>query len=170
MKTGVVKIGILLFLFFISWKSSAQDIIFKTDGTEIKCRIKSNSMPSEIQYYKLDNASQVYSIDRSYVHHIFERSVYLPDTSVVNNSSEVLIGIGTIIDTTDYTSGTFDLFRFFADHPIIINGKDRARLAIVDHPSEAEYSITGLIEGFIKLAVVTDQVVPPFRYNYNLTF
>lgn len=155
-------IRLLLMGLAVHTATIAQDRIIRQDGTVLDCRIIRDD-PAEILYQNPSDASKTYAIERPYVQRVMAQDVYYPPIE------GIMVGIGTLIDTSDYTCATFDLFRYFADHPMLIGGDRKVRVGVVDRPNEAPFAITGLIESDIDIKMIGGAVARPNRYNYNVT-
>jgi hypothetical protein len=69
--------------------------------------------------------------------------------------TQKMLGIGAIVDTVDYTTDSFNFFRYFQTHPIII-GVDTLRPTLVDRAGDAHFSVTGIVASEIKLRTTGD--------------
>lgn len=86
------------------------------------------------------------------------------------------LGVGNIVDTLDYTTESFNVYRFLKDHPIQLGGH-ALEPRLIDYPGEAHYSITGVIGSSIehKLASHTtlfldQETLASFDYSHELAF
>jgi hypothetical protein len=59
-------------------------------------------------------------------------------------------GIGAIVDTVDYTTDSFNFFRYFKSHPLLVGG-DTLRPVLVDRAADAHFAVTGVVETRIEL-------------------
>ncbi|MGH7604300.1 MAG: hypothetical protein ACRENK_09925 [Gemmatimonadaceae bacterium] len=55
------------------------------------------------------------------------------------------LGIGAIVDTVDYTTDSFNFFRYFKSHPVLVSG-DTLQSVLVDRAADADFAITGVVE------------------------
>ena len=87
-----------------------------------------------------------------------------------------VLGVGNIVDTLDYTTESFNVYRFLKDHPIQLG--DRAvEPRLIDYPAEAHYAITGVIGSTIEHNVASHttlfldtELLASFDYSHELAF
>jgi hypothetical protein len=84
--------------------------------------------------------------------------------NVINHKKPV-IGIGQITDNFDSTTASFDFYSYLKDHPIINAGLPLS-FDLVDISSEAEYSVSGEINGYIKM-IYHDSEDKRYQYIWN---
>ena len=58
------------------------------------------------------------------------------------------LGIASVLDELDRTSESFSLYRYLSAHPPSFRGR-KLRVILVDHPAEADFSISGSIDGLM---------------------
>lgn len=86
------------------------------------------------------------------------------------------IGIGNIVDTLDYTTESFNVYRFFKEHPLQVRG-DTVAPRFVDYPAESHLAITGVLGSKIERQteehmdwMMEKSTVVSFRYFHELSF
>ncbi|MBI5215706.1 MAG: hypothetical protein HY960_08130 [Ignavibacteriae bacterium] len=68
-----------------------------------------------------------------------------------NEMKSPSLGIGAIVNTIDQTTESFIVFDYFESHPIVVNSK-KLSLRYVDHPNEAQYTVTGELDGSMSMS------------------
>lgn len=86
------------------------------------------------------------------------------------------IGVGNIVDTLDYTTESFNVYRFFKEHPLELRG-DTVAPRFVDYPGESHLAITGVVGSKIERRaeshtnwMMEQSTEVRFRYEHELSF
>ena len=86
------------------------------------------------------------------------------------------LGVGNIVDTLDYTTESFNVYRFLKDHPIQL-GSRAMEPRLIDYPGESHYAITGVIGSTIEHKTAThttlfldQESLASFDYSHELAF
>lgn len=88
----------------------------------------------------------------------------LAGSSSNQDSPTVSVGVGFILNKLDHTSDSFSLAWYLHKHPIEVNGNS-VPVRLVDHSSEADYSVSGHIEGDVSY---TYGAMPnPHQYSWR---
>lgn len=94
---------------------------------------------------------------------IFAYSLFFSATGAFAQGRAIL-GIGDIVDTLDYTTDSFNIFRFFKTHKVMV-GADTVEPRLVDRAADAHFAITGRIGSEINFRKEEDD--RSFRYSHE---
>jgi hypothetical protein len=71
----------------------------------------------------------------------------------------LILGIGAVESLMDGTSESFSLYRYLENNPVVIEDK-RVLVTLVDHPAEADYTLSGTTTGTMTYDYKSREIAP----------
>ena len=91
-----------------------------------------------------------------------------PKAAVDPNLPTIKVGIGTVADLLDGTTDSFDLYGYLIAHPVQVKGVNIVPV-MIDHASEAQYSVSGEVDGPISLVHSGDTDISGYSWDRTAT-